>query len=167
MKMKALLAQLLLAIGLISFGAMIDIASATETKSDQTSSPEQTTQSKQSSSCEEYGPLGIPKWFRGLVDANCEIKSPEDKVDSNGKIVEDGMQRFVVVVILNVSDMILRTVGLLVTAFIVFAGFKYMLAQGDPNQMASAKKTITNALIGLVIALMSIIIVNFVFNFFR
>ena len=40
--------------------------------------------------CEEYGPLGIPKWFRGLVDANCEVIKPEDQLDAQGNVAEDG-----------------------------------------------------------------------------
>lgn len=117
--------------------------------------------------CKEYGPLGIPKWFRGLVDANCEVIQPQDQVGDNGEIVEDGLQRFASILLLNIADMLLRVIGLLAVGFIMLGGFKYMLARGDSNKIVAAKKTITNAIIGLVIAMISMTIVNFVFNFFK
>lgn len=46
--------------------------------------------------------------------------------------------------------------------FIVIGAFKYVLANGDPNQIASAKNTIIYALIGLVITMSGFTIVNFV-----
>lgn len=117
--------------------------------------------------CEEYGPLGIPKWFRGLVDANCEVIKPEDQLDAQGNIVEDGWRRFMSILLLNIADMLLRCIGLIAVGFIIWGGFKYMLAQGDPNKIISAKKTIINSIIGLVIAIISMTIVSFVFNFFK
>lgn len=120
-----------------------------------------------SRSCNEYGPLGIPKWFRGLVDANCEVIQPQDRVGDNGEIVEDGLQRFASILLLNIADMLLRVIGLLAVGFIMMGGFKYMLARGDSNKIVAAKKTITNAIVGLVIAMISMTIVNFVFNFFK
>lgn len=117
--------------------------------------------------CEEYGPLGIPKWFRGLVDANCEVIKPEDQLDAQGNVAEDGLQRFISILLLNIADMLLRCIGLIATGFIIWGGFKYMLAQGDPNKIISAKKTIINSIIGLVIAMISMTIVSFVFNFFK
>lgn len=117
--------------------------------------------------CEEYGPLGIPKWFRGLVDANCEVIKPEDQLDAQGNVAEDGLQRFISILLLNIADMLLRCIGLIATGFIIWGGFKYMLARANPNKIISAKKTIINSIIGLVIAMISMTIVSFVFNFFK
>lgn len=119
------------------------------------------------SNCREYGPLGIPKWFRGLVDTNCEVIKPEDRVGDNGEIVEDGLQRFVAILLLNIGDMLLRVIGLVATAFIIIGGFKYIFARGESGKVVAAKKTIVNAIIGLVIAMISMTIVNFVFNLFK
>ena len=63
--------------------------------------------------------------------------------------------------------MLLRCIGLIATGFIIWGGFKYMLARADPNKIISAKKTIINSIIGLVIAMISMTIVSFVFNFFK
>ena len=44
--------------------------------------------------------------------------------------------------------------------FIVKGGFEYMTSAGSSDGMTSAKKTIANAVIGLVIAVLSAAIVN-------
>ena len=41
-----------------------------------------------------------------------------------------------------------------------------MLATGDPGKIASAKKSLTNAIIGLVIAVLASIIVNLILGIF-
>lgn len=112
--------------------------------------------------CSTTGPFGIPTWFRGLVDDNCEVQWPSGSGNS-----EHGLDRFITIILINISDMITRIIGLVAVGFIIFGGFKYMLAQGDPNKVASAKKTIANAIIGLVIAMLAVVLVNFVFNIFR
>ena len=45
---------------------------------------------------------------------------------------------------------------------IVFAGFKYITANGDENKISSATKTLTFAIVGLVVCFMAVMIVNFV-----
>ena len=47
-------------------------------------------------------------------------------------------------------------------AFIIMGGFKYMTSSGSPDQAAKAMKTIINAVIGMVVALGSVGLVNFV-----
>ncbi len=46
--------------------------------------------------------------------------------------------------------------------FIVIGGIKYVLSNGDPGQVSSAKDTILYALIGLVVTMSGFAIVNFV-----
>lgn len=45
---------------------------------------------------------------------------------------------------------------------IVFAGFKYITANGDENKISSATKTLTFAIVGLVVCFIAVMIVNFV-----
>ena len=45
---------------------------------------------------------------------------------------------------------------------IVFAGFKYVISIGDPQKIASARKTITYSIVGLIISLSATAIVAFV-----
>lgn len=47
-------------------------------------------------------------------------------------------------------------------AAIVFTGFQYIMSRGDPSAMGEAKKKLSFAIIGLLIALFSVVLVNFV-----
>ena len=44
--------------------------------------------------------------------------------------------------------------------FLIRGGFGYMTSSGSPEGMTAAKKTITNALVGMIIALLAASIVN-------
>ena len=56
----------------------------------------------------------------------------------------------------------LRLVAILTIGFVIFGGFKYMTSAGSPDAAAKGRKTITNALIGMVIATASVALVNFI-----
>jgi cytochrome bd-type quinol oxidase subunit 2 len=48
--------------------------------------------------------------------------------------------------------------GYLAIGFVMWGGIQYMTAQGDPGKVARGKKTITNAVIGLIISMTASII---------
>lgn len=99
--------------------------------------------------------LTIPPWYNGLLDESngCNVKSPTDVA---------GTRKFIWQVVLNVIEMLLHIVGYVAVAFIIYGGFMYILSTGSSDKTASAKKTITNAIIGLVISLFSVAIVNLI-----
>jgi hypothetical protein len=51
-------------------------------------------------------------------------------------------------------------VGYVSAGFIVYGGYKYIMSGGEAKNVALAKTTITNAVIGLIIAILSTVIVN-------
>ncbi len=55
-------------------------------------------------------------------------------------------------------------VGVAAVVMIIIGGFKYITAGGDSNSISSAKSTITYAVIGLVIAALAQVMVQFVLN---
>ncbi len=61
--------------------------------------------------------------------------------------------------ILNIAFGITASIALLI---IVIGGFRYIVAHGDPNGVAQAKKAILYAIIGLMVSLAAIAIVSFV-----
>jgi len=65
---------------------------------------------------------------------------------------------------LVISAMVLS--GLLVFLLLVFGGMKYLTAQGDKEQVESARNTITYAIIGLVIVIGSYAIIRLIEAFF-
>ena len=99
--------------------------------------------------------LTLPAWYRGVVDGNCNIRTPKDAAELRSTIIT---------VILNVVEIILRIVGYASAAFIIYGGYKYMISAGSPDGMVGARKTIMNAVIGLVISLASIAIVTTIAN---
>ena len=55
-------------------------------------------------------------------------------------------------------------VGIAAVIMIMVGGFKYITANGDAGAVGSAKKTITYAIVGLVVVAMAQFIVQFVLN---
>ncbi len=56
----------------------------------------------------------------------------------------------------------LYVVGSLSIIMVIYGGIRYSASNGDPGKVAEAKKTISYALIGLVISLLAWTIINFV-----
>lgn len=94
--------------------------------------------------------LTFPAWYKGLTDGNCNIKSPEP-----GKL-----GNFIWAIALNIVDMILQLVAYISVGFIIFGGYKYMISAGSPDGMVKARKTITNAVVGLLLSIFSVAIVK-------
>ena len=97
--------------------------------------------------------LSFPAWYRGLLDANCEVQSPANV---------GGLSVFIWRIVLNIIETALQLVGYIAVGFIIAGGFKYMTSSGEPSGMAAARQTILNAVIGLVISIFSVAIVNIV-----
>lgn len=95
--------------------------------------------------------LTFPTWYNGVVDDNCEVKIATGN---------DGVQKFVLTVGLNIVEMILQLVGYIAVGFIIYGGYKYMISAGSSDGMTKARKTITNAVVGLLISIFSVAIVN-------
>jgi hypothetical protein len=100
------------------------------------------------------GILTLPPWYRGLTDADCNIVSPSE--------LSGGLSAFIWTIALNIIEMIMQIVGYTTVVFLIYGGFKYMTAQGEAGKIVEAKDTIRNALIGLLIAIFSVAVVNFV-----
>ena len=61
-----------------------------------------------------------------------------------------------------VLGVIISLAGLVSAGFIIFGAYTLITAGGEPETIAKAQKMITNAVIGLVIAAIAFLIVNFV-----
>lgn len=104
--------------------------------------------------------FGLPAWYRGLTDGDCKIKSIGS---SDGLTVT----QFFWTVVANIIDCVFRIAGIAAVGFIIWGGFQYMTAVGDPGKLAGAKNTLINAVIGLAIAILSSVIVNTVLGIFK
>ena len=90
----------------------------------------------------------FPTWYAGVVDGKCNIKITQ-------------LNDFWVIV-LNFVEILLQIVAYVAAGFLVWGGFKYIKSEGDPGKISEAKMAILNSIIGLVIALASVAIVDFV-----
>lgn len=105
--------------------------------------------------------LGLPTWYKyldiGPKDKDkCAVTGP---VDSNGKLdwTLAGPR-----IGLAIADILIRLSGIIAVGFIVYGGVQYVLSEGDPEKAKKARGTIFNALIGLVLVLVSTAIVTLV-----
>lgn len=94
--------------------------------------------------------FGIPVWYKYL------------ELDSDCNIVTDKQQNVAAKIILGIIDIALFLAGLLAVIMIIWGGFQFIFANGEPGSIANARKTILNAVIGLIIAILASQIVRFV-----
>ena len=101
--------------------------------------------------------LTMPAWYRGLTEgSDCQIKLPEVGADNNG----ESIRAFAIVLALNIVEIMLNIVAYVTIAFIIVGGFKYITSAGSPDGNEKGRKTIMNAVIGLLISMVSIGIIN-------
>lgn len=96
--------------------------------------------------------LGFPKWYKyldGTTTAN-GLCSPRLTGLSD-----------IYLIVAAVIEVLLRISALLAVAYIIFGGIEYIMSQGEPEKTTKARKTITNALIGLFISIFAAATVAF------
>ncbi len=92
--------------------------------------------------------LGLPFWYRGL------------QCDQDDGVVFSGLNDLWTI-LNNLIEMGIMLAGMLAVIMLVVGGIRYVTSQGEPSAIQSAKKTITNSLIGLVLAIFAGTIVGF------
>lgn len=102
--------------------------------------------------------LGIPAWYRGLAaGTDCHIIGP-DASDPNG------LSNYIWRIVLNGIEIALVIGAYIAIAFIIYGGFLFLTGGGNPAQVEKGRKSVLNAVIGLVITMGSIAITNFIFS---
>ena len=110
--------------------------------------------------CDQYI-LTFPAWYNGLTTGTgdaCVIQTPTQDKGTDAT----SLQTFIVKIILNVIDILMQLVAYASVVFLLIGGFRYLTSAGAPDHMTAAKKTITNAIVGLVIGMLAVAIVNLV-----
>lgn len=115
----------------------------------------------------------FPKWYDGLCkEDGVNIASPQELGgqgntggQQSGGETEDTANKlgmWVTILALNLVTILLTIVVYVSLAYVIFGGFKYITSGDNSSGTVAARKTITNALIGLVISMMSVAIVQFI-----
>jgi len=103
--------------------------------------------------------LGIPPWYRGLTKTDstgdCAITSPEEA---------GGLSPFIWKIVLNVIEIGLILAGWIALFFILYGGFLFITGGGNASQIEKARKSIFNAVIGLIISMGAIAVTNLAFG---
>jgi hypothetical protein len=102
--------------------------------------------------------LSFPVWYRGLTKSStdCTIVAPGDKPGD--------LSNYIWHIVLNCIDIALQAVGYIAAFLILYGGFLFLTSSGEASGIQKAKTTITNAVIGLVISIVSVAIVNLIFG---
>ena len=102
--------------------------------------------------------LGLRPWYDGLLKAgSTDMKDvKEDCSGASEGCVELG--NFVTLVAFNILMDATVIAGYLALSYIIYGGYKYMFSYGDPSKVATGKKTLTAAFIGLAIVMLSSVI---------
>lgn len=81
-------------------------------------------------------------------------------VNLNNVNSEDQLINNVWIIASNVLSDASVVAAYLVLGYVIYGGYQYILAGGDPGKTASGKKTLTHAFIGLAIVMLSYVILN-------
>lgn len=67
-------------------------------------------------------------------------------------------------IIMRIIQILLAIAGLVAVIFLIIGGFRYITAGGNEETAEAAKKTITNAIIGIVVIILAFVIVRVISN---
>lgn len=120
-------------------------------------------QSAYADACPGASPL-FPRWFEDLCDGSGNIKSPAQFAGraTNADGTAKNIGGWILVIVMNVVKMLLTVVGYVALGGIIWGGFKFMTQGDNASGTAAARKTIQNAVIGLVLSILSVAIISFV-----
>lgn len=124
--------------GLLAFSAMLTVGFVSPVVSQvgaKCSGPESST-------------FSFPAWYKGLPGT---CKEPEIRELND-----------IWIVVMNFIEILLQVAAYVAAGFVLWGGFKYIKSEGEPAKIAESKSAIMSAVIGLVIALGSVAIVQFV-----
>jgi hypothetical protein len=91
-------------------------------------------------------------WF-GYVNVSLAQIAPDPVGDGGGDLITW---------VTTMLTWLIALAGIVAAAVLIFNGFMYITASGDEGRIAKATKGITYAIIGLIIAAIAFLIVNFV-----
>jgi hypothetical protein len=104
--------------------------------------------------------FGLIPWYQYLnvsvdpLTGHCEIKN-FNTLGGNSSFLLIG---------LAILDDLLRVAALVAVGYVIYGGFNFMTSEGSPENTKSARTTVLNALVGLVIAMFAATIVAFLGN---
>lgn len=96
-----------------------------------------------------------------VFEKGCEGSKGESAGTICGTAQDGGGDQFLDMM-KNIINVILFVVGIIAVIMIIVGGLRYTVSNGESSQIKAAKDTILYSVIGLIVAIMSFAIVNFV-----
>ncbi len=103
----------------------------------------------------------------GTTPSKIDVTGPLGKFGETsgmGKKEEASAQNKLIETIAKLIQAALGLLGIILVVLVIYAGFLWMTAQGNEEQVSKAKKMLTNAVIGMVIIMAAYAITGFVVN---
>lgn len=88
--------------------------------------------------------------FLGLISWDCDVVIND----------QDSLVNSIAQIATNIFTDISVVAAYLVLGYVIYGGYLYMFSSGDPGKVASSKKTLIHAFIGLAIVMLSNVILN-------
>lgn len=110
--------------------------------------------------CNGSGFLGFPTWYKYLENAAPANKPNQCSPELRG--LND-----IWLIALAVSEILLRVAIIVAIVYVLIGGFKYITSRANPDKTNSAKNTVIDALIGLVLALVATAVISFIAGRFQ
>lgn len=106
--------------------------------------------------------LGFKPWYDGLCIGSGDSMEIVPVCDKGASCPSGSktIATFIWTIVLNILFDLGLAVGIIATIMVIYGGYMYIMSQGDPGKMAKAKKSLTTAIIGTVIAMGATVIVN-------
>jgi hypothetical protein len=89
----------------------------------------------------------VPDLYKGLRDSSCAVQ-----ITSIDQIP---------IIIANIIEILLSIIAALAVVFVIYAGIQYITSSGDPGKTASAKATLTNAAVGVILSSAAYLLVDY------
>lgn len=105
--------------------------------------------------------LGMRPWYYddgNGVNICGKDSNGEDQILAPGS--GDDIPAYVWKIAMNILFDLFLAIGYVAMGFVIYGGYQYIMSQGDPAKAMRGKKTLTNAIIGTVIAMGATVIVN-------
>ncbi|HUB94244.1 MAG TPA: hypothetical protein VMB52_07120 [Verrucomicrobiae bacterium] len=123
--------------------------------------------------CPSHSILGLVPWYQYLkltpytdpdnpnAPVVCQVQQFNSATNSNPAAILGSHSPFLLIGLAIIEDLI-RIAALVAVGYTIYGGIQYEISNGAPDKTKAAQQTITNGLVGLVIAILAASIVTFV-----
>ena len=122
-----------------------------------------TAHAKTAVQCQKGNFLLLPAWYKHLTfDDNCGVIFTEQVVDASGNVSQNFDYSALWKIALTIVEMLLMLAGMIAAVYTMVGAFQFVTTQGSPDKLAKARTTVTNAIVGAIIAVVASKVVGYI-----